>query len=61
MKGPVPPQMTHTGSAVRATQGDAVGPCIGRDQHDSGKVGFAGGRGEALSVTGPHPSSLRKR
>lgn len=61
MKGPVRPQMTHTGSAVRATQGDSVGPCIGRDEHDSGKVGFLGGRGEGLSVTGPQPSPIRPR
>lgn len=46
MKGPVRPQMTHTSAPLHATQGATVGPCMGGGEHDSGKVGFVGGRGE---------------
>jgi hypothetical protein len=45
MKGPVRPQMTHTGVPLLASPGE----------HDSGKVGVSDRWGEDLSVTGPQP------
>jgi len=43
MKGPVRPQMTQTGSPLRASsaQGATLAPWIDSGTHDSGKVGFS--------------------